>query len=86
MPNNTETLENSCENFNFPKRSRGLPEQKCAFHELIYIGRQEFTSYVKNQSTLKSSYKSLVSVLCYLPGCCYGNKPTTSNEVDNHEC
>ena len=59
MPNKSEFLENSCENFNFVKKPRGLQEQKSAFREFIYIRRQEFTYYVKNQSQLKSSYKSL---------------------------
>ena len=85
MPNKIESLENSCENFNFPKRPRSLQEQKCVFRKFIYIRRKEFTSYMKNQSKLKSSYKSFYSVFCYLQGCCYGNKPTASNEIDNHE-
>jgi len=50
MPNKTESLENSCENFSFAKKPRGLQEQNCVFREFIYIRRQEFTSYVKNQS------------------------------------
>ena len=86
MPNKTESLENSCENFSFAKKPRGLQEQNCVFREFIYIRRQEFTSYVKNQSKWKSSYKSLDSVLCYLTGCCYDVKPTTSNEIDDHDC
>jgi hypothetical protein len=59
----TESLGNSCENFNFAKRPRGLQEQKCVFRDFIYIRRQEFTSYVKNQSKLKPYYKSLDSVI-----------------------
>jgi hypothetical protein len=57
VPNKTESVGNSCENFNFPKRPCSLQEQKCVFRKFIYIPRQEFTSYVKNQSKLKSSYK-----------------------------
>ena len=50
MPNKTESLEKSCENFNFSKRPRGVQEQKCVFREYIFTRRQEFTSYVKNHS------------------------------------
>jgi hypothetical protein len=79
-------LRKICENFNFAKRPRGMQEQNCAFHEFVYICRQEFTSYAKNQIELKSSYNSLDSVLCCLEGFCYGNKPAASNEIDSHEC
>ena len=85
MSNKTESLEKSCENFNFSKRPRGLQEQKYVFRECIYFRRQEFPPYVKNQVKLKSSYKSLDSVLCYLTGCCCGNKPTVKKD-EVHPC
>jgi len=39
MPNKIESLEKSCENFNFSKRLRGLQEDKYVFREFISAGK-----------------------------------------------